>query len=57
MRTRRSGAGSIDLADRVDVALHEVAAEAVLHADGPLEVHRVARGELAEVRAEVASRR
>ena len=40
-----------DLADGVDVALHEVAAEAVLEADRPLEVDRVARRQVAEVGA------
>ena len=41
-RTRRSGAGSTISPTRVDVALHEVAAEAVGEADRALEVDRVA---------------
>ena len=40
-----------DRADRVDVALHEVPAEAVLQADGALEVDGVARRERADARA------
>ena len=48
MRTRRSGAAVDDLADAVDVALHEVAAEAIAQPDRPLEVHRVAGLERAE---------
>ena len=53
MRTRRSGAGADDLADGVDVALHQVAAEAVLEADRSLEVDAVAGAERAEVGAGV----
>ena len=51
MRTRRSGAGSTISPTRVDVALHEVAAEAVLEAHRALEVHRVAGPKRAEVGA------
>ena len=39
MRTRRSGAAVDDLADAVDVALHEVAAEPVAAGARALEVH------------------
>ena len=38
-----SGSRLLDAADRVDVALHEVSAEAAVGAQRPLEVHRRAR--------------
>ena len=57
MRTRRSGAGLDDLADGVDVALHEVAAEAVGEAHRALEVDRVAGRQVAEGGPRGASRR
>ena len=51
MRTRRSGAGSHDLAHRVDVTLHEMAAETVRQPHRALEVHRVAGLQVVEVGA------
>ena len=51
------GGADDDLADAVDVALHEVPAEAVGQADRALEVHLVARLQVAEARALQASRR
>jgi hypothetical protein len=42
MRTARSRRGPHDLADAVDVALDDVAAEAVLHPHRALEVDRIA---------------
>ena len=51
MRTRRSGAGSTISPTRVDVALHEVAAEPVGQPHRALEVHRIARPRVAEVGA------
>ena len=40
-----------DVTEGVDMALHEVAAEAVAHAEGAFEIDGVAGGELAEVGA------